>query len=195
MQVHTLMMELPSYHWPRPLNLALGLWQRAEVFLKRVGSIILLLSLLIWLLASFPTGANGTPSIEASWAGQLGRAMAPVFEPIGFNWQISMALVPGMAAREVAVSALATVYALAETGADEAAGTLAPLIGAQWSLATGLALLAWYVFAPQCVATLAAIRRESGSWRFPLVLALGLFGLAYLAAFVTYRVALLFGAG
>lgn len=195
MQAHTLMMELPSYHWPRLQNLALGLWQRAVVFIRRVGSIILLLSLLIWLLASFPAGADGTPSIEASWAGQLGRAMAPVFEPIGFNWQISMALVPGMAAREVAVSALATVYALAETGADEAAGTLAPLIGAQWSLATGLSLLAWYVFAPQCLATLATIRRESGSWRFVLALALGLFALAYLGSFLTYRLALLLGAG
>lgn len=192
-QVRTLMMELPTYHWPRLLNVALGLWQRALVFLKRVGSIILIMSLVIWALASFPAGPDGAPAIEASLAGQLGRAMAPLFEPIGFNWQISVALVPGMAAREVAVSALATVYALSDAGAEDAASTLAPLIGAQWSLATGLALLAWYVFAPQCLATLAAIRRESGSWRFPLLLAAGLFGLAYLAAFIVFRLATALG--
>jgi len=192
-QVRTLMMELPAYHWPRLLNVALGLWQRALVFLKRVGSIILIMSLVIWALASFPAGPDGAPAIEASLAGQLGRAMAPLFEPIGFNWQISVALVPGLAAREVAVSALATVYALSDAGAEDAAGTLGPLIGAQWSLATGLALLAWYVFAPQCLATLAAIRRESGSWRFPLLLAAGLFGLAYLAAFIVFRLATALG--
>ena len=192
-QVRTLMMELPTYHWPRLLNVALGLWQRALVFLKRVGSIILIMSLVIWALASFPAGPDGAPAIEASLAGQLGRAMAPLFEPIGFNWQISVALVPGMAAREVAVSALATVYALSDAASEEAAGALAPLIGAQWSLATGLALLAWYVFAPQCLATLAAIRRESGSWRFPLLLAAGLFGLAYLAAFIVFRLATALG--
>lgn len=192
-QVRTLMMELPTYHWPRPLNIALGLWQRAVVFLKRVGSTILALSLLIWVLASFPSGPEGSPSIESSWAGQLGRAMAPVFEPIGFNWQISVALVPGMAAREVAVSALGTVYALSDAGKDEVAGQLEPLIGAQWSLATGLSLLAWYVFAPQCIATLAAIRRESGNWRFPLTLAAALFALSYLASFIVYRTAVWLG--
>ncbi len=192
-QVRTLMMELPAYHWPRLLNVALGLWQRALVFLKRVGSIILIMSLVIWALASFPAGPEGAPAIEASLAGQLGRAMAPLFEPIGFNWQISVALVPGLAAREVAVSALATVYALSDAGAEDAAGALGPLIGAQWSVATGLALLAWYVFAPQCLATLAAIRRETGSWRFPLLLAAGLFGLAYLAAFIVFRLATALG--
>jgi ferrous iron transport protein B len=194
-QVRPLMMELPNYHWPSPRNLALGLWQRAEIFIKRVGGIILTLSIALWFLASFPLppeGFTGAP-IEYSIAGRLGQALVPLFEPIGFNWQICIALVPGLAAREVAVSALGTVYALSATG-DDTAQALAPLIGSQWSLATALSLLAWYVFAPQCIATLAALRRESGGWRAPATVAAGLFGLAWVASFITYRLALLLGA-
>lgn len=190
-QVRTLMMELPRYHWPAARNVAIGLWQRVMIFLKRVGGIILALTILLWFLASFPAppaGAAG-PAIEYSLAGMLGRALAVIFEPIGFNWQISIALVPGLAAREVAVSALGTVYALSATGEDTA-GALAPLISAQWSLATALSLLAWYVFAPMCLATLATIRRETGGWKWALVAGGYLFVLAYLAAFVTYRVTL-----
>jgi ferrous iron transport protein B len=119
----------------------------------------------------------------------VGHALQQVFEPIGFNWQISIALVPGMAAREVAVSALGTVYALAASG-DNTADMLTPLLAQQWSLATALSLLAWYVFAPQCLSTLAVVRRETNGWRWPLVMTVYLFGLAYAASFVTYRVAL-----
>jgi ferrous iron transport protein B len=194
-QVRPLMMELPAYHWPAPRNVALGLWQRVLIFLRRVGGIILALTIALWFLASFPAppaGATGLP-IEYSLAGRLGHGLATLFEPIGFNWQISIALVPGLAAREVAVSALGTVYALSATG-DDTAQALAPLIAHQWSLATALSLLAWYVFAPQCLATLAAVRRETGGWRMPLAMAAYLFGLAYLASFVTYRVALALGA-
>jgi ferrous iron transport protein B len=193
-QVRALMMELPTYHWPALRNVALGLWQRVVVFVRRVGTIILALTVLLWALASFPSpppGATGAP-IEYSIAGWLGRGLAVVFEPIGFNWQISIALVPGLAAREVAVSALGTVYALSATGADTAAA-LAPLIAKDWSLATALSLLAWYVFAPQCLSTLAAVRRETGGWRVPALLAGYLFALAYLASFATYRIALALG--
>ncbi|MFT7773507.1 ferrous iron transporter B [Roseateles sp.] len=194
--VRPLMMELPSYHWPHPRSIAVGLWQRAVIFVKRVGGIIMVLTLLLWLLASFPAppeGATGAP-IQYSVAGWLGAGLAKIFEPIGFNWQISLALVPGLAAREVAISALGTVYALSATG-DEAAQALAPLIAQSWSLATALSLLAWYVFAPQCVATLAAVKRETGGYRVPLIMTAYLFGLAYAASFITYRVALLLGAG
>jgi ferrous iron transport protein B len=166
------------------------------IFVRRVGGIILGLTVLLWLLASFPApppGATGAP-IEYSIAGMLGRALAVVFEPIGFNWQISIALVPGMAAREVVVSALGTVYALSATGED-AAALLSPLIAHTWSLATALSLLAWFVFAPQCLATIATVRRETGGWRWALVLMGYLFALAYLGAFITYRVALALGAG
>ncbi len=190
-QVRPLMMELPQYHWPTPRNVALGLWQRVEIFLRRVGGIILTLTVLLWFLASFPgppAGATGA-AIEYSLAGMLGHALAVVFAPIGFNWQISIALVPGLAAREVAVSALATVYALSATGGG-AAQALAPMIAQSWSLATALSLLAWFVFAPQCMATLAAVKRETGGWKMPLIMAAYLFALAYLAAFITYRVAL-----
>lgn len=195
-QVRPLMMELPSYHIPTLRNLAIGLWQRADIFLRRVGSIILILSVGLWFLASFPgapPGASGQ-AIEYSIVGIIGHALAVVFAPIGFNWQISVALVPGMAAREVAVSALGTVYALSATGNDTS-GALAPLISQSWSLATALSLLAWYVFAPQCLSTLAAVKRETGNWKMPLVIAGYLFGLAYLASFITYRIALSLGGG
>ena len=195
-QVRPLMMELPSYHLPTVRNLAIGLWQRVEIFLRRVGSIILILSVGLWLLASFPgapPGATGQ-AIEYSIVGIIGHALAVVFAPIGFNWQISVALVPGMAAREVAVSALGTVYALSATGNDTS-GALAPLISQSWSLATALSLLAWYVFAPQCLSTLAAVKRETGNWKMPLVIAGYLFGLAYLASFITYRIAVSLGGG
>ncbi|MFG6485761.1 ferrous iron transporter B [Roseateles sp. BYS78W] len=193
--VRPLMMELPSYHWPHPRSIAIGLWQRAVIFVKRVGGIILVLTIALWLLSSFPgppEGATGAP-IQYSIAGWLGAGLAKVFAPIGFNWQISLALVPGLAAREVAISALGTVYALSATG-DDAAQALAPLIQHSWSLATALSLLAWYVFAPQCIATLAAMKRETGGYKMPLIAAGYLFGLAYLASFVTYRVAVYLGA-
>jgi ferrous iron transport protein B len=175
---------------------AIGLWHRVEIFLKRVGGIILALTILLWFLASFPAppaGATGSP-IEYSIAGTIGRALAPVFEPIGFNWQICIALVPGMAAREVAVSSLGTVYALSAAGADTASA-LGPLIAGSWSLASAFSLLAWFVFAPQCLSTLATVKRETGGWKFPLVMAGYLFALAYLASFLTYRTALALGAG
>jgi ferrous iron transport protein B len=195
-QVRTLMMELPAWHWPHAPNVLLGLWQRVLIFLRRVGGIILVMTVAIWFLASYPAppaGATGA-AIEYSLAGMLGGALEVVFAPIGFNWQICVALVPGMAAREVAVSALGTVYALSATG-DATADALVPLIASQWSLATALALLAWFVFAPQCLSTIATIKRETGGWRWPLLITGGLFVLAYLAAGLTYHVARALGAG
>ena len=191
-QVRTLMMELPAYHWPNPLSVLAGLWQRVKIFLRRVGGIILTMTVLLWFLASFPAPPDGAvgPAIEYSLAGTLGRALAVVFEPIGFNWQISIALVPGLAAREVAVSSLATVYALSATSEEAAAQALLPLIAQDWTLATALSLLAWYVFAPMCLSTLATIKRETGGWKMVWVSAGYLFALAYAASFLTYRVAL-----
>ncbi|MGN2250903.1 ferrous iron transport protein B [Frateuria sp. GZRe14] len=187
---HALLMELPSYRLPNVRDVALGLWERAKIFLKRVGGIILALTVILWFLSSFPgppPGASG-PAIDYSLAGRLGHALHYVFAPIGFNWQICIALVPGLAAREVAVSALGTVYAM--SGSDDTiANQLGPLISHQWSLATALSLLAWYVFAPQCMSTLAVIRRETNSWRNVAITAGYLFGLAYLASLVTYQIA------
>jgi ferrous iron transport protein B len=192
-----LLLELPEYRLPHLRNLLVGLWERAKIFLTRVGTIILTLMVLLWALASFPAppaGATGPP-IQYSIAGYLGRALEYLFAPLGFNWQISIALVPGMAAREVAVSALGTVYAMSSTDTANVAGALTPLIAHSWTLATGLSLLAWYVFAPQCLSTLAVVRRETNSWRYPLYMAAYLFAMAYAGAFLTYRVALAFGAG
>ena len=189
-KMNALMMELPGYHMPRLSNLAISLWQRAEIFLRRVGGIILVMTIGLWVLSSFPLppeGATGSP-IQYSFAGMLGQALAYVFSPIGFNWQISIALVPGMAAREVVVSSLATVYALSSSSAD-AADALIPLISSGWSLATALSLLAWFVFAPQCLSTIAAVKRETGGWKIPVIMLSYLFGLAYIAAFITYQIA------
>ena len=189
-----LMLELPPYRVPNFRNLAIGLWERARIFLRRVGTIIFALTVVLWFLSSFPgppDGATG-PAIQYSLAGYLGRALEVVFAPIGFNWQISIALVPGLAAREVAVGALGTVYAMSAAG--EVADSLAPVIAQSWSIATAYSLLAWYVFAPQCMSTLAVVRRETNSWRYPLIMAGYLFALAYIASFITYRATLWFGA-
>jgi len=188
---HALMLELPSYRMPHPRDLLIGLWERTRIFLKRVGGIILALTVLLWFLASFPAPPAGAtlPSIDYSFAGRIGRAMEHVFAPIGFNWQICIALIPGMAAREVAVSSLATVYALSAATNDIASAQLAPIIAGQWSLATALSLLVWYIYAPQCLSTLAVIRRETQSWKQVAIATGYLFVLAYMMSLVTYQVA------
>ncbi|MDD5334775.1 MAG: ferrous iron transporter B [Rhodoferax sp.] len=193
-----LMLELPPYRLPSLRNLGLGLWERARIFLRRVGGIIFALMVVLWFLSTYPAppagwDASQGPAIQYSVAGLLGHALQWLFAPIGFNWQISIALVPGMAAREVAVGALGTVYSL--SAADKSvADALSPVIAQGWSLATAYALLAWFVFAPQCLSTLAVVRRETNSWRYPLFMALYLFVLAYAAAFATYRLTLWMGA-
>ncbi len=191
-----LMLELPPYRVPGLRNLAIGLWERARIFLRRVGGIIFTLMVLLWFLSSYPAPPDGAtgPAIQYSIAGWIGQALQHVFAPIGFNWQISIALVPGLAAREVAVGALGTVYSLSAAG-DEVAQSLEPIIASGWSLATAYSLLAWYVFAPQCLSTLAVTKRETNSWRWPLLMAGYLFVLAYAAAFATYRITLWLGGG
>ncbi len=183
---HALMMELPSYRWPHLRDIAIGLWERAMIFLKRVGGIILALTVLLWFLSSFPAPPDGAagPAIQYSLAGRIGRLLEFVFAPLGFNWQICIALVPGLAAREVAVASLATVYAL--SGNEDG---LSAVVATQWSLATALSLLAWYVFAPMCLSTLATVRRETNSWRQVWIMAGYLFALAYLASLLTYQIA------
>jgi len=192
-----LLLELPEYRLPIWRNLALGLWERVRIFLGRVGTIILSLMVVLWFLASFPAppaGATG-PAIQYSIAGIIGRGLEVIFAPLGFNWQICVALVPGLAAREVAVSALGTVYSMSASGSGDLEGALLPVIANSWSIATGLSLLAWYVFAPQCLSTLSVVKRETNSWRYPLLMAGYLFAMAYAAAFITYHVAVALGAG
>ena len=191
-----LLMELPSYKWPNPANVLLGLLERARIFMRRIGTVILSVLIILWFLSTFPAAPLGAtePDIYYSFAGMIGRGLEPLLAPVGFNWQIAIALVPGLAAREVAVAALGTVYSL--SGSEDAVTeSLATTLAQDWTLATALALLAWYVFAPQCLATLAAVRRETNSWRWPAFMFVYLMTLAYIAAFITYRVALTLGGG
>ena len=193
-----LMLELPPYRMPSLRNLGLGLWERGAIFVRRVGGIVFALMVVLWFLSSFPSPPPGIdlatqgPAIKYSIAGMLGQGLQHVFAPIGFNWQISIALVPGLAAREVAVGALGTVYSMSAAG-NSVADALSPVIAHGWSLATAFSLLAWYVFAPQCISTLVVVKRETNSWRYPLIMAAYLFALAYIAAFITYRVTLALG--
>ncbi|OCW57522.1 ferrous iron transport protein B [Hoeflea olei] len=186
-------MELPGYKLPMLRSVAMGVFQRAMMFVRRAGTLILSMMILIWFLSTFPGAPEGATdaAINYSFAGIIGHAIEPVLAPIGFNWQIAVALIPGMAAREVAVGALATVYAVGGTALDEV--SLGATIAAQWPLATALSLLAWYVFAPQCAPTLAVVRRETNSWRWPVLMFVYMMTLAYTASFVVYRTATYLG--
>ncbi len=194
---HPLMLELPSYRIPHPRDLAIGLWERAWIFLRRVGGIILAMTILLWVLLNFPAPPADAvaPAIDYSLAGRIGHAMAVFFAPLGFNWQICIALIPGMAAREVAVASLATVYAVSAADDEAAARALEPLISDGWSLATALSLLVWYIYAPMCISTLATIKRETNSWKQMAYAMFYLFALAYLASLLTYQIAKALGAG
>jgi ferrous iron transport protein B len=189
------MLELPDYKRPVLRNVALGLLQRGQIFLRRAGTTIFAMMVVIWFLCSVPPppADASLPAINYSLAARIGHAMEPVLRPVGFNWQIDVALVPGMAAREVAVAALGTVYAI--ESADSNADELGRILAAHWSFATALALLAWYVFAPQCASTLGVVRRETNSWRWTGFLFGYMIALAYLAAFVTYHAAIALGTG
>jgi ferrous iron transport protein B len=189
------MLELPDYKIPQARSLAMGVVARALAFLKRAGTTILAMMILIWALASFPQPPEGAsePAINYSLAAKIGQAMAPVTEPLGFNWQINVALIPGLAAREVAVGALGTIYAV--DAGEGAADKIGKILAGQWPLATALALLAWYVFAPQCASTLAVIRRETGSWGWMGVTFVYMLGLAYVAALLTNQIARALGSG
>jgi len=193
--VEPFMMELPTYKTPDLKSVGFNLWLRAKIFLNRAGRIILPAVIILWVLATFPyPPENATlPAIDYSFAGMLGRALEPIFAPIGFNWQMVIALIPGMAAREVAVAALGTTYAIAD--AENATGLLATTLASHWSLATALSFLAWYIFAPQCVATLGVVKRETNSWKWTWIMIGYMFGLAYLASLVTYHVAVALGGG
>ena len=189
------MLELPDYKMPRLKSIAIGVYTRAKMFLQRAGTTIFSMMVLIWFLASFPTppaGAEG-PAINYSLAAIIGKAIEPLLAPLGFNWQIAVALIPGMAAREVAVAALGTVYAI--EGGKEAADQIGQVLATKWSLATALSLLVWYIFAPQCASTLAVIRRETASWKWMWVTFVYMFVLAYAASFATYNIAVALGAG
>ncbi len=189
------MLELPDYKLPRLRSIAIGIYTRAMMFLQRAGTTIFAMMVLIWFLASFPQPPVGAtdPGIDYSLAAIIGRFIEPVLAPLGFNWQIAVALIPGMAAREVAVAALGTVYSI--EGGKEAAEQIGTVLATKWSLATALSLLAWYIFAPQCASTLAVIKRETGGWRWMWITFFYMLALAYVASLITYNIARSLGAG
>lgn len=186
-------MELPRYQWPQLKDLLIGLWQRAWVFLRRAGTIIFAATVILWLLLTFPKAGEGENQLDASYAGQISAAIQPAFDPIGFNQEMTLALVPAMAAREVAVASLATTYAVDSDDEEATEEALRDQIAARWSLPTALAFLAWFVFAPQCISTIAVARRETNGWKWPLVMVAYLFALAYIFAGITYWSALALG--
>ena len=187
------MMELPKYQMPTIKDVLLGLYQRALIFLKRAGTIILGTTVLLWALASFPQAKPGESQVEVSIAGKISDGIYALVKPIGFNRDISLALLPAMAAREVAVSAIATVYSIDASDEDAATAPLAERLRGRWSLPTALAFLAWFVFAPQCISTIAVTRRETNGWKWPLFMVSYLFVLAYAAAGLTYWTAVALG--
>jgi ferrous iron transport protein B len=189
------MMELPKYQWPAIKDVAIGLLTRAQIFLKRAGTIILGTTIVLWALASIPQAAPGQRQSEVSIAGRIASGIETVVKPIGFNHDISMALLPAMAAREVAVSSIATVYSIDSPDEKAGATRLEDRLQHRWSLATALAFLAWFVFAPQCISTIAVTRRETNGWKWPLFMVTYLFALAYLAAGATYWIAVAAGLG
>jgi ferrous iron transport protein B len=187
-------MEMPKYQLPHPKDLLIGLWQRAWIFLRRAGTIIFMVTVVLWLLLSFPRAGEGENQVDVSIAGRIASGLAVVVEPIGFNRDMALALIPAMAAREVAVSSLATTYAVASSDDEDAtAVALGDQLKARWTLPMALAFLAWFVFAPQCMSTIAVTRRETNGWKWPAFMLAYLFGLAYIAAGATYWAALAAG--
>ncbi|MEX0297480.1 MAG: nucleoside recognition domain-containing protein, partial [Kordiimonas sp.] len=186
----TFMLELPKYQAPNLQYMISGLYERASVFLRRAGTIILVSTIILWVLAQYPVAPVGSdrPDVAYSFVGIIGGWLEVIFAPIGFNWEISAALVPGMAAREIAIAALGTVYSLSGSEEMIEAG-LVSMLNSAWSLPTALSFLTWFIFAPQCLSTIAVTRRETGGWKWPLIMIGYLFALAYTASFIVYQTA------
>jgi ferrous iron transport protein B len=187
------LLEMPRYQLPHIKDIAIGLWQRAWIFLRRAGTIIFVVSIVLWALLTFPKAPEGQSQVEYSIAGRITSVIEPVVRPIGFNHDMALAIIPAMAAREVAVAALGTAYAIEAEDDDATATALGPKLASNWSIAMALAFLAWFVFAPQCISTIAVARRETNGWKWPMVMLGYLFALAYIAAGVTYWTASAFG--
>lgn len=190
-QQFPLLMELPTYRMPNFRHICLTLWDRVSAFLKRAGTIIFALSVILWFLVTFPTAPETAtaPAIDYSLAGILGHIIEPIFAPLGFTWQMCIAMIPGIAAREVVVAALGTVYAMSGSE-DQIMDSLIPVVTNEWGLPTALAFITWYIYAPMCMATLAVIKRETKSTKQTALITAYLFALAYFFAFIVYHIAL-----
>jgi ferrous iron transport protein B len=193
------MMEMPKYQWPQWRDVGIGLWSRAQIFLKRAGGIILISTVILWVMLSFPkppeqpTGAPKISAVDYSVAGRIANGIAPIFAPIGFNRDIVLALIPAMAAREVAVAAIGTVYAIDDPDSNQGGKAMVENLRGRWSLPTALAFLMWFVFAPQCISTIAVTRRETNGWKWPAFMVGYLFAAAYIMAGITYWLAVFAG--
>jgi ferrous iron transport protein B len=190
---HGFTLEMPKYQLPRLRDIALGLWTRAMIFLKRAGTIILVSTIILWALLSFPRPGPGQTALQSSVAGHIASGLDVIVRPIGFNHEIALSLIPAMAAREVAVSSLATAYSIEQPDKDKINETLIARLRGRWPLPTALAFLAWFVFAPQCLSTVAVTRRETNGWKWPAFMLTYLFVLAYVAAGATYWSAVALG--
>ena len=192
-----LLMELPTYKWPNARGIVLGLLERCQLFIKKAGTVILAVSILLWFLASYPKAPLGEPgpSIAYSYAGRIGQMLEPLVRPIGFNWKIAVALIPSFAAREVMIGSLATVYAVEERSQSGIKEVLSDRLVKDWSIATALSLMIWYILACQCLSTLAVTRRETNSWRWPGFMLGYMTCLAYGGSFIAYHLAVSMGLG
>ncbi|MDO4905488.1 MAG: ferrous iron transport protein B [Lautropia sp.] len=185
-----LLMELPTFRVPNFKHIITSLWDRVKAFLKRAGTVIFAMSVVLWALVSFPGAPEGAtgPAIDYSLAGTLGHLIQPLFAPLGFTWQMCIAMIPGIAAREVVVAALGTVYAVGADAEDAVQNALIPIVHDNWGLPTAFAFLGWYIYAPMCLATLAVIKRETKSSKVTWMIAGGLFVWAYIFAMIVYQV-------
>jgi ferrous iron transport protein B len=184
----TLLMEMPAYRFPKFTSILKGAWAKGKSFLYKAGTVILILSILIWLLVSFPKNQQGKSDINNSYAATIGKTFAPIFKPLGFDWRITTALIPSFGAREVVVSAMASV--LSQEGASEEDAGYIKKVKDSFPPATLIALLVWFIYAPQCISTFAVMKRETNGWKWPIFMGVYTLGLAYILSFIAYRVSL-----
>lgn len=185
-----LMMELPEYRKPKFSNIIRASLQKGLLFVKKAGTVIFVLSMIIWGLVTFPAAPeNATePAINYSYAAKVGKTFEPIFRPLGFDWRITTALVPSFGAREVLVSSLSTVMAVEASDDEEAEKGLRALIANEFSFASMLALLVWFIYSPQCISTFAVLRKETSSYKMPLLFGAYTLSLAYVMSFITYLI-------
>ena len=179
------MLEMPPYRWPTFRSLGLRLLDRAKVFLHRAGTVILGVAIVLWVLANLPIHHGKPPALENSFAGMIGKAIEPAIKPLGFNWKVGIGLITSLAAREVIVGTLGTIYGIE---GDEQSKGLQQAIHQDLSAAGAVALLVFFAFAMQCFSTLAVVRRETGSWKWPVVQFSYMLALAYVGSWVAFHI-------
>jgi len=196
-------MELPPYRMPNLRTVFMNMFERSWLFVKRAGTVILAISIILWALMYFPrmieSSTTGEPpsqseQLENSYAGQLGKALEPVIAPLGFDWKIGVALIASFAAREVLVSTLSIIYNVGSEVEEESETLISAIQNDKkpdgtpvWTPLTGLTLMVFFVLAMQCMSTVAVVRRETNSWRWPIFMVVYMTGLAYFASLITYQ--------